>query len=173
MSRHAPLVAHRPRMRRAACISLSLLLLCLLPSVALGADAGGTGTIHTSLPVIERQVMCVTCKIPLEVAESPQADREREFIQGLIDEGQDEAQIKRSLVAQYGPTVLALPSAQGFDLTVYLVPLAVFLALLGTIAVLLPRWRRHARAQAGSVLEAPPLDPAASARLDADLARFD
>jgi cytochrome c-type biogenesis protein CcmH len=118
--------------------------------------------------------MCVTCKIPLEVAESPQADREREFIQSLINEGQDEAQIKRSLVAQYGPTVLALPRAQGFDLTVYLVPLAVFLALLATIAVLLPRWRRHARTQAGSVvLEAPPLDPAASARLDADLARFD
>jgi cytochrome c-type biogenesis protein CcmH len=135
-------------------------------------DAGRTST-RTSLPVIERQVMCVTCKIPLEVAESPQADREREFIQGLIDEGQDEAQIKRTLVAQYGPTVLALPSAHGFDLTVYLVPLAVFLALLATIAVLLPRWRRHARAQAGGVLEAPPLDPAARARLDADLRRFD
>jgi cytochrome c-type biogenesis protein CcmH len=152
-----------------------LLSLCLLPSVALGigaTDAGGAGT-HTSLPVIERQVMCVTCKIPLEVAESPQANREREFIQGLIDEGQDEAQIKRSLVAQYGPTVLALPSAQGFDLTVYLVPLAVFLALLATLAVLLPRWRRHARARTGSVLEAPPLDPAAAARLEADLARFD
>jgi cytochrome c-type biogenesis protein CcmH len=155
---------------------LALLLgLCLLPPIAFGigaANIGGAGT-HTSLPVIERQVMCVTCKIPLEVAESPQANREREFIQSLIDEGQDEAQIKRSLVAQYGPTVLALPSAQGFDLTVYLVPLAVFLALLATLALLLPRWRRHARAQAGSVLEAQPLDPAATARLDADLARFD
>jgi cytochrome c-type biogenesis protein CcmH len=145
---------------------------CLLPFVALGVSAADVLP-RTSLPVIERQVMCVTCKIPLEVAESPQADREREFIQGLIDEGQDEAQIKRSLVAQYGPTVLALPSAQGFDLTVYLVPLAVFLALLATLAVLLPRWRRHTRAQAGSVLERQPLDPAASARLDADLARFD
>jgi cytochrome c-type biogenesis protein CcmH len=165
----------RRTVRTACGIALPALLLCLLPSIALGigaADAGGAG-IHTSLPAIERQVMCVTCKIPLEVAESPQANREREFIQGLIDEGQDEAQIKRALVAQYGPTVLALPSAHGFDLTVYLVPLGVFLALLATVAVLLPRWRRHARAQAGSVLEAPPLDPAASARLDADLARFD
>ncbi len=155
--------------------ALTVLLLCLSAATALGigtAAAGGAGT-HTSLPVIERQVMCVTCKIPLDVAQSPQANRERAYIQGLIDQGQDEAQIKRSLVAQYGPTVLALPSAQGFDLTVYLVPLAVFLALLATLAVLLPRWRRHARAQAGSVLEAPPLDPAATARLDADLARFD
>jgi cytochrome c-type biogenesis protein CcmH len=152
-----------------------LLGLCLLPSVALGigaADAGGAGT-HTSLPVIERQVMCVTCKIPLQVAESPQANRERAFIQNLIDEGQNEAQIKDALVAQYGPTVLALPSAQGFDLTVYLVPLAAFLALLATLTVLLPRWRRRAREQAGSALDAPRLDPADSARLEADLARFD
>jgi cytochrome c-type biogenesis protein CcmH len=178
VSQRLSLRGHRSSSRRLAVPAvtlIALLALCLSAPSALGmgaAVAGGAGT-HTSLPVIERQVMCVTCKIPLQVAESPQANREREFIQGLIDEGQDEAQIKRSLVAQYGPTVLALPSAQGFDLTVYLVPLAVFLALLATLSVLLPRWRRHAHAQAGSVLEAPPLDPAAAARLEADLARFD
>jgi cytochrome c-type biogenesis protein CcmH len=155
--------------------ALIALLLCLIPSVALGmgaADAGGAGT-HTSLPAIERQVMCVTCKIPLQVAESPQANRERAFIQNLIDEGQTEAQIKDALVAQYGPTVLGLPSAHGFDLTVYLVPLAAFLALLVTLAVLLPRWRRRAREQADSALDAPQLTPTDSARLEADLARFD
>jgi cytochrome c-type biogenesis protein CcmH len=161
---------------RAAPVTLiALLALCLSASSALGmgaADAGGAGA-RTSLPVIERQVMCVTCKIPLQVAESPQADREREFIQSLIDEGRDEAQIKNALVAQYGPTVLGLPSAHGFDLTVYLVPLAAFLALLATLAVLLHRWRRRARAQASSVLDAPRLDPVDTARLDADLARFD
>jgi cytochrome c-type biogenesis protein CcmH len=117
--------------------------------------------------------MCVTCKIPLQVAESPQANRERAFIQNLIDEGQDEAQIKDALVAQYGPTVLGLPGAHGFDLTVYLVPLAALLALLATLTVLLPRWRRRAREQADSALDAPRLDPADSARLEADLARFD
>jgi len=117
--------------------------------------------------------MCVTCKIPLNVAQSQQADRERAFIQSLIDEGQTEAQIKRSLVAQYGPTVLALPAAHGFDLTVYLVPLAAFLALLTTLAVLLPRWRRRAREQAAGTVETPRLSSADSARLDADLAKFD
>jgi cytochrome c-type biogenesis protein CcmH len=151
------------------------MLLSLGTSTALGigaAGAGGAGT-HTSLPVIERQVMCVTCKIPLNVAQSQQANRERAFIQSLIDEGQTEAQIKRSLLAQYGPTVLALPSAHGFDLTVYLVPLAAILALLATLVVLLPRWRRHARDQAARAVAAPTLSPADAARLDADLARFD
>ena len=136
------------------------------------AAAGGVGT-HTSLPVIERQVMCVTCKIPLDVAQSQQANRERAFIQSLIDEGQNEAQIKRALVAQYGPTVLGLPNAHGFDLTVYLVPLAAILALLATLALLLPRWRRHARDQATRAAPPPMLSSADAARLDADLTRFD
>jgi cytochrome c-type biogenesis protein CcmH len=137
------------------------------------AHAAGAAP-RPSLPTIERQVMCVTCKIPLDVAESPQADRERAYIQDLIDEGRDEAQIKRSLVAQYGPSVLGLPSAHGFDLSVYLVPLAVVLALIATLAVLLPRWRRHARAQAtrGSS-SAVALSAADAARLESDLAHFD
>jgi cytochrome c-type biogenesis protein CcmH len=129
---------------------------------------------RTTLPIIERQVMCVTCKIPLMVAESPQAKLEREYIQGLIDEGQDEAEVKRSLVAQYGPTVLGLPSTHGFDLVAYLVPLAMVLALLATLAVLLPRWRRHARDRAAIAGPAPAtLSSADAARLESDLARFD
>jgi cytochrome c-type biogenesis protein CcmH/NrfF len=117
--------------------------------------------------------MCVTCKIPLNVAESPQAERERAFIRGLIAEARTEAQIKRALVAQYGPAVLALPSAKGFDLAAYLVPIAVVLALLALLAVLLPSWRRHARAQAARAQRAPELSASDAARLDADLERFD
>jgi cytochrome c-type biogenesis protein CcmH len=128
---------------------------------------------HASLPAIERQVMCVTCKIPLNVAQSPQADRERAYIQGLIDQGYGEAQIKRALVAQYGSSVLALPSAQGFDLLAYLVPLAVVVALAGILMLLLPRWRRGARARSGPDAPGRALSPAEAARLDADLARFD
>jgi cytochrome c-type biogenesis protein CcmH/NrfF len=125
------------------------------------------------LPVIERQVMCVTCKIPLNVAQSPQADRERAFIAQLIAQGDTEAQVKDALVGQYGPTVLGLPGAHGFDLAAYLVPLAVVVGLLALLAVLLPRWRRRAREQAGRGARPSELSASDSARLDADLARFD
>jgi cytochrome c-type biogenesis protein CcmH len=165
-------------MRRRSLLRLLLVLGALAPGalMALGADGAtaATATVpRTSLPVIERQVMCVTCKIPLNVAQSPQADRERAFIQGLIDEGQTEAQIKRELVGQYGPTVLGLPQTHGFDLAAYLVPLAVVLALLTVLLLLLPRWRRHARAQTAAEGSQPALDPINAARLDQDLARFD
>ena len=131
-----------------------------------------TTTPHASLPTIERRVMCVTCKIPLIVAESPQADRERAFIRGLIAEGESEAQIERAMVDQYGPAALGLPSTHGFDLAAYLVPLAAVLALAGTLALLLPRWRRRAHAQTDQAATSA-LSATETARLDADLARFD
>jgi cytochrome c-type biogenesis protein CcmH len=150
-----------------------LLLVALHAAVAVPA-APSTG-VKTTLPAVESQAMCVTCKIPLTVAQSPQADRERAFIQRLIDAGLTEAQIRRALVREYGPAVLALPSTHGFDLAVYLVPPCVVLALLGLLALLLPRWRRRARAAAarGASPASPVLSPSDEARLDADIARFD
>jgi cytochrome c-type biogenesis protein CcmH len=156
----------------------TLIALCASAALAAGAGAGaGAGSAaaasRPSLPAIERQVMCVTCKIPLQVAESPQADRERAFIRELIGRGYDEAAIKHALVQQYGSTVLALPSDNGFDATAYIVPLAACLALLALLLVLLPRWRRRARAQARAREPAPTLSAADAQRLDADLERFD
>jgi cytochrome c-type biogenesis protein CcmH len=127
----------------------------------------------TSLPVIERQVMCVTCKIPLNVAESPQADRERALIRRLIAEGKSETQVKNALVGQYGAAVLGLPASKGFDVAAYLVPVVVVLALLALLALLLPSWRRHSRTNAAIAPGTPELSDGDSARLDADLKRFD
>jgi cytochrome c-type biogenesis protein CcmH len=155
-------------------LALAALVLALaLP--ATGPPPALAAAPRTTLPAVESQAMCVTCKIPLQVAQSPQADRERAFIQRLIDAGLTEAQIKRALVREYGPTVLALPSTHGFDLTVYLVPPCVVLALLGLLALLLPRWRRRASAAraAGGIGSAPVLSPSDEARLNADIARFE
>lgn len=168
--RGAAALSQRHLARRAT-LPIVALMIALSPTLP-GAQADAIAP-RTTLLAIEHQVMCVTCKIPLTVAESPQADRERVFIRGLIAEGQTEAQIKDSLVAQYGPSVLDLPSTKGFDLAVYLVPIAVVLALLGLLAFLLPSWRSHALARRGAPEDVPELSPADATRLDADLARFD
>ncbi len=156
-----------PAVRLLAALAAAVVLLA--PACAAAAAVKP----RVSLLAIERQAMCVTCKVALDESQAPQADREREYIQTLINQGEDEAEIKRSLVAQYGPTVLGLPSAHGFDLAVYLVPLAVVLALLTTILLLIPRWRGRARAQAAAGASAATLSPADAARLESDLARFD
>jgi len=155
----------------ASLLTLAVLSACATAGSPVGAALAATPRV--SLPEIERQVMCVTCKIPLNVAQSPQADRERAFIESLIDAGRSEAQIKDALVGQYGHAALALPSNSGFDATAYLVPLAALLALLATLVVLLPRWRRRARAQARARTPAPALSAADAQRLETDLERFD
>ena len=160
-------------MRRRALAALCLAVAAPSMALACAGDAAAAEPPRASLTSIERQVMCVTCKIPLNVAESPQADRERAFIRELIDEGRDEAQIKRALVGQYGSTVLALPPASGFDLTVYLIPAAVVTALAALLAMLLLRWRRRGEGPAVAAEEASPLSADDASRLEADLSRFD
>jgi cytochrome c-type biogenesis protein CcmH len=155
-------------MRRA----LALLGTLLVLAAAGAGQAGAAPAPRASLPTIERQVMCVTCKIPLDVAESPQAERERAFIAGLISRGEDEAQIKRALVSQYGRSVLALPSAHGFGVFAYAVPVAVLAGLIALLVVLLPRWRA-ARSAPDPQPAAPALSSDDAARLEADMARFE
>ena len=140
------------------------LALALMPAAALAAKP------RTSLAVVLPQVMCVSCKIPLAVAQSPQADQERRFIRALIARGETLAQIKARLVATYGDGVLALPPARGFDLTVYVVPVVAVLAALALLAFLLPRWRRSRAAPAAA---AAPLSASDERRLDEELARFE
>ncbi len=154
-------------------ISLALLATVVVAAAGLAPVTASGATARASLPAIERQVMCAACGVPLNIAESPQADRERAFIQSLIDQGQTTAQIRQALVAQYGPAVLATPAKHGFGLVAYLVPVAVAAMLIALLALLLPRWRR--RAGKGAPPSPPPaaLSPADAARLESDLARFD
>lgn len=143
--------------------------------MALGALAlaSSAAAAKPSLPALEPQLMCVTCKIALNVAQSAEADQEREVIKQLIADGKDEAQIKRALVAQYGPAVLSTPSTKGFQLSAYLVPIAVVLGLGVVALTLLPRWRRAARFREAQRPPAPTLTSAEAQRLRQDMGRFE
>jgi cytochrome c-type biogenesis protein CcmH len=144
----------------------TLLAMSVAPAPAAAARVSATA--------IEQQVMCVTCKIPLVEASSPQAEREKALIRGLVARGLGEKPIKNALVSEYGPAVLALPKASGVNLAVYVVPPAVVLIALAALAVAIPRWRRRGRErEPGRGAAAPSLSPADAARLDRDLARFD
>lgn len=149
-------------------VGLTLLALCLSTAPAAAAVAP-----RASLTDIEPQVMCVTCGVPLSIAESPQADHERAFIRQQIALGETTAQIKQALVAQLGPDVLALPERRGFNLAVYIVPVALIVALAAMLAVALPRWRRNRDSgEPGTPPAAAELSAADDARLDEELARY-
>lgn len=154
--------------RLAAALALeALALTAILTPVATAAPA------RASLMDIENDVMCVVCNEPLAVANSPQAYQERDFIRGLIAKGETKRQIERALVANYGIAVLGKPPAQGFNLTVYVLPPAILAAGLALLAFTLPRWRRRVRARApGPTPAEQSPSPADQRRLDEELGRF-
>lgn len=152
-------------------------LIVLLSLAVLGAPAGSAVADvapRASLSDIENDVMCVSCREPLAVAQSPQALAERSFIRTLIAKGLTKAQIEQQLVAQYGVAVLGRPPADGFNLTVYILPPAILILGAGILIVTLPRWRRRAKARAAASPSSPTpsLDPAEAKRLDEDMARY-
>jgi cytochrome c-type biogenesis protein CcmH len=155
-------------------------LLALAGTGAVVAPAALAAQPRASFNDIEDEVMCDTCNVPLNIADSPRADQERREIRALIAQGLTKQQIKDELRARYGPQILALPPDTGFNLAAYLVPVAVAIALVAVLVVLLPRWRRRTRdpgAAAGGASAAavavPDLSPADAARLDDDLARWE
>jgi cytochrome c-type biogenesis protein CcmH len=143
-------------------------------AAALLAPAGAMAAApRADLVDVEDEVMCVTCKVPLNIAEGAQPDSERARIRELIAQGRTKEQIKQALVAEYGEQVLALPDEGGFGITAYVIPLALLAIVL---ALLVPRWRRRPAAGiAGSGLGAgpPALGDEDARRLDEDLARYE
>jgi cytochrome c-type biogenesis protein CcmH/NrfF len=156
------------RLTKIFCL-LGLIALVAAPSTALAAQP------RASFNDLEDEVMCDVCGVPLNIAESPRAEQQRQEIKAMIAKDMTKKQIKAELVARYGPSILATPEDHGFELAAYLVPIAAVIAALAALAIALPRWRRR-RPGADDEDDGDDGPPALSAadrrRLDEDLARF-
>jgi len=144
---------------------LAAVLVLALAGPALASDR------HPTLGELEGEVMCPTCKTPLDQSSAPIADRIRQFITARIAAGDTKSEIKAKLVAQFGPAVLAEPSKHGFNLLAWVLPLVGIGLAAAALAFLAWRWTR-ARDPAAAVAGAP-LDPDLDRRVDEELARFD
>jgi cytochrome c-type biogenesis protein CcmH/NrfF len=152
--------------------------LSLLTAAALlmAANAPALAAAHcprTTELAMETRVMCQVCGVPLALANSLEADRERAFITALVNRCESVAQIESGMVAQYGPGILATPGTHGFAITAWLVPgVGVLAAALAIAAVLALGCGRRRRAPLGAP-PAEPLTASEEARLDAALAAYD
>ncbi len=155
--------------RRMPVLGLALAALALLVTPAAGAAIP-----QTSLSEIEGEVMCPVCGTLLELAEAPQALREKAFIERMVDAGASKEEIKDALVAEYGQEVLALPEDEGFTLSAYVVPIIAFLVAAIALALGVWKWRRASNS-AGPGTTATARGPSSedNRRLDEDLSRYD
>ena len=170
------LAAIRPlRSVRFASAALAGVMLALSAPLVYAQDCP-----RTTLADVEDEVMCPICGTPLALAtEAPQAQRQRAFIERLIDDCRTKDEVKRALVAQFGEGVLALPGDEGDDdlgdVLVYAIPALGVLVALGGIAIAAVRWRRRgdpgATGARGTASGA--AGNAASRRLQDDFDRYD
>jgi cytochrome c-type biogenesis protein CcmH len=147
--------------------ALLALFTCAGPALAAGSS-------HLSLPQVQQDFMCTVCHEPLNEARSDEAYQENGVLRQLIARGDGLPLIKREMVDQYGPAVLADPPARGFNLLAYIIPGVVMALGIAIVAFTIPRWRRRAaRQQADDPPGSPepPISDEDAGRLDADLAR--
>lgn len=155
--------------RRATALAVLMAIAALvLPTAAVAGSA-----LRTELNEIESEVMCPVCGTLLELAESPQATREKAFVEKLVKQGQSKDEIKEALVAQYGDAVLAEPKGSGFSLSAYVVPIIAFIVAVVLLAFAVWKWRRAAGSREDREQEVEGPSDEERERLDADLARYD
>lgn len=123
-----------------------------------------------SLTVVDvaREVRCPTCNTPLDVSNSPAAERMKVFISQRIAAGDDKQEIIDALVGEFGRGVLATPPKEGFDLIAWVVPIVLVLAGLVAIPFVTRAWARR-----GAQKAPPEISAEDAARLDDELRRRD
>jgi cytochrome c-type biogenesis protein CcmH len=143
----------------------------LVLALALAAPVAASER-HPTLGELEGEVMCPTCKTTLDQSTAPIADRIRLFISARIAAGDTKSEIKRKLVLQFGPAVLAAPSKHGFNLLAWVLP--VIGIGLGAVALAALSWRWSRGPRGGAPPPASgPLGQELEQRVDEELARFD
>ena len=151
-------------------------LIALLAAVIVLAAPALHASGQTAKPVNEDvvhevavQLRCVVCQ-NLSVADSPSemASQMRAIIRERLAAGESPAEVQRYFVERYGEWILLAPPRRGFNLLVWLLPLAAVLAGLAVAALLIRRWTRRARTAPTSPVA---VDAAMSERIRRELER--
>lgn len=97
------------------------------------------------------QLRCVVCQgLSLQDSPSPLAQEMRAIVREKLEEGMTAAEVKAYFVASYGEWVLMEPEPKGFNLLVYIMPVAMLIGGAGFIFFQARKWTRQAPAAAAA-----------------------
>lgn len=146
---------------------LFVLLLLLLP----GRSQAQTPITDDEVNAVARELFCPICEsTPLDVCPTQACADWRELIRTQLSQGKSKQQILDYFADQYGDRVLAEPPRRGFDLIVWLLPIAA--VIVG--GLFFGRYLRGLQAPAGASPSpsSAPLDDYV-ARIEAELNQRD
>jgi len=109
-----------------------------------------TGTVvveETRIDVLVRdiasQLRCVVCQgLSLQDSPSSLAQEMRGVIRERLEAGETPEQVKDYFVRSYGEWILLEPTARGFNLAVYLLPLVAVIGGAALVTIVARRWLR-------------------------------
>jgi len=118
------------------------LLLCAAVIALVGA-----GDPASRFNEIGHQMMCICgCnQILLECNHvgCPASDGMRNELMTAVSRGDSDSLVEQSFVQKYGPTVLAAPTAKGFDRAAYIVPFAALFFGFSLIVLVIRAWKNR------------------------------
>src|SRR5579884_363904 len=86
------------------------------------------------------------------------SDKMRQELSAAVQSESNDDAILQSFVREYGTTVLAAPSARGFDRVAWIMPFAVFFAATFGAAIVIRKWKERQPAPAMPA-NSPAFDP--------------
>jgi len=147
----------------------TLSCLAALALSALALAGGASAAQPPNEADLEAELVCPVCKTTLDQSDSPIAQRMKLYVRNRIAAGWSAQQIKDSLVARFGPGVLARPPKGGFGMLAWVLPLVAVGVGALVVGLLVARWSRRRAPPPPPA----PLDPRLERRVDEELARFD
>jgi len=123
-------------------LPLTVLAVVLVAALAIGAGSGGGHTtVADRVQHITSQLRCPVCSGET-VADSnaPISKDIRAAVQQRVEAGEPDGRITAYIVGQY-PGTLLKPPTTGVGLIVWLLPVMVFVAAAGGLALAFVRWR--------------------------------
>src|SRR5580692_5571816 len=101
----------------------------------------------TRFTEIGHQLMCIcSCgQILLECNHvgCPDSDGMRNELMAAVSRGDSDSLVEQAFVQKYGPTVLAAPTAKGFDRAAYIVPFVALFLGFGMIVLVIRVWKNR------------------------------
>ena len=130
-----------PRAPQVLLLIAGMLVTLLVVSTA-SAQSGGPGSVNPNdVNRVAKRLYCPVCpNTPLDVCETQACRDWRELIGQKLSAGESDEQIISYFLDQYGQRVLAEPTARGFNLLVWLIPLAALATGLAVLAAKLRAW---------------------------------
>ena len=125
---------------------LPRLLHCTVLCLAVFALTGA-GDPATRFNELGHQMMCIcSCgQILLECNHvgCPDSDGMRNELMAAVSLGDSDSLVEQSFVQKYGPTVLAAPTAKGFDRTAWIVPFVALALGLSIVVLVIRSWKNR------------------------------